>query len=150
MFTPVKSVSVLWALGDDEVRGQVQAAHEAAWRRAFAFVEREAALTRTGKVGIAQVDTNGFVAAVFDHPDSRAGEDPNLHTHLAVSRRCKAWTRRGGRRTCGCCLHAMAVSASETYNTAVEDGLRTRPLQCPRVAVGARRGEGVGAAGPTI
>ena len=59
VFTPVKSVSVLWALGDEHIRAQVEAAHEAAWQRAFAFVEREAALTRTGKAGIAQVDTNG-------------------------------------------------------------------------------------------
>jgi len=34
VFTPVKSVSVLWALGDDRVRHQVEQAHEAAWRRA--------------------------------------------------------------------------------------------------------------------
>ncbi|MGB8385546.1 MAG: MobF family relaxase, partial [Dermatophilaceae bacterium] len=124
VFTPVKSVSVLWALGDEHIRTQVEAAHEAAWQRAFAFVEREAALTRTGKAGIAQVDTNGLVAAAFDHPDSRSG-DPNLHTHVAVSAKVQgldgAWRALDMR-----VLHAMAVSASETYNTAVEDELRTR------------------------
>jgi TrwC relaxase len=36
VFTPVKSVSVLWALGNDRVRLDVEQAHEAAWRRAFA------------------------------------------------------------------------------------------------------------------
>ncbi len=102
----------------------MEAAHEAAWQRAFAFVEREAALTRTGKAGIAQVDTNGLVAAAFDHPDSRSG-DPNLHTHVAVSAKVQgldgAWRALDMR-----VLHAMAVAASETYNTAVEDELRTR------------------------
>ena len=124
VFTPVKSVSVLWALGDEQVRDQVTAAHEAAWRRAFAYIEGHAALTRTGAGGIAQVDTNGLVAAAFDHPDSRCG-DPNLHTHVAVSAKVqgpdgqwRAWDLR--------VLHAMAVSASETYNTAVEDELRER------------------------
>ena len=85
---------------------------------------REAALTRTGKAGIAQVDTNGLVAAAFDHPDSRTG-DPNLHTHVAVSAKVQgldgAWRALDMR-----VLHAMAVAASETYNTAVEDELRTR------------------------
>jgi TrwC relaxase len=33
VFTPGKSVSVLWALGDDRVRREVERAHQAAWRR---------------------------------------------------------------------------------------------------------------------
>ena len=124
VFTPVKSVSVLWALGDERVRGQVEQAHEAAWRRAFAYVEQHAALTRTGAAGIAQVDTRGLVAAAFDHPDSRTG-DPNLHTHVAVSAKVQGldgkWRALDLR-----VLHAMAVSASETYNTGIEDELRAR------------------------
>ena len=124
VFTPVKSVSVLWALADEPTRRQVEAGHEAAWRRAFAFIEREAALTRTGKAGIAQVNTNGLVAAAFDHPDSRTG-DPNLHTHVAVSAKVQGqdglWRALDMR-----VLHAMAVAASETYNTAIEDELRER------------------------
>ncbi len=124
VFTPVKSVSVLWALGDERIRGQVEQAHEAAWRRAFAYVEQHAALTRTGAAGIAQVDTRGLVAAAFDHPDSRTG-DPNLHTHVAVSAKVQGLDGRW-RALDLRVLHAMAVSASETYNTAIEDELRTR------------------------
>ncbi len=124
VFTPVKSVSVLWALGDERVRAQVEQAHETAWRSAFAYVEQHAALTRTGAAGIAQVDTRGLVAAAFDHPDSRTG-DPNLHTHVAVSAKVQGldgqWRALDLR-----VLHAMAVSASETYNTGIEDELRTR------------------------
>ena len=117
-------MSVLWALGDERVRAQVEQAHEAAWRRAFAYVEQHAALTRTGAAGIAQVDTRGLVAAAFDHPDSRTG-DPNLHTHVAVSAKVQGldgkWRALDLR-----VLHAMAVSASETYNTGIEDELRAR------------------------
>jgi len=124
VFTPVKSVSTLWALGDERVRRQVEQAHEAAWRRALAYLEEHAALTRTGAAGIAQVETRGLVAAAFDHPDSRSG-DPNLHTHVAVSAKVQGldgqWRALDLR-----VLHAMAVSASETYNTAIEDELRTR------------------------
>jgi len=124
VFTPVKSVSVLWALGDERTRRQVEQAHEAAWHRAFGYIEQHAALTRTGAAGIAQVDTRGLVAAAFDHPDSRSG-DPNLHTHVAISAKVQGldgkWRALDMR-----VLHAMAVSASETYNTAIEDELRTR------------------------
>jgi len=124
VFTPVKSVSTLWALGDERVRRQVEQAHEAAWRRALTYLEEHAALTRTGAAGIAQVETRGLVAAAFDHPDSRTG-DPNLHTHVAVSSKVQGldgqWRALDLR-----VLHAMAVSASETYNTAIEDELRTR------------------------
>ena len=124
VFTPVKSVSTLWALGDDQVRQEVERAHEGAWRRAFSYVETHAARTRTGAAGVAQIDTHGLVAAVFDHPDSRTG-DPNLHTHVAVSAKVQGvdgkWRSLDMR-----VLHAMAVSASETYNTAIEDELRTR------------------------
>jgi len=120
----VKSVSVLWALGDEQVRRDVELAHEAAWRRAFSYVEIHAARTRTGAAGVAQIDTHGLVAAAFDHPDSRTG-DPNLHTHVAVSAKVQGvdgkWRALDMR-----VLHAMAVSASETYNTAIEDELRTR------------------------
>src|SRR5665811_1527382 len=71
-----------------------------------------------------RIDTHGLVAAAFDHPDSRTG-DPNLHTHVAVSAKVQGvdgkWRSLDMR-----VLHAMAVSASETYNTAIEDELRTR------------------------
>ena len=124
VFTPVKSVSVLWGLGDLETARAVEDAHHAAVARALAYVEAHAALTRTGAGGLAQVDTHGLVVAAFDHRDSRTG-DPNLHTHCAVSTKVRgrdgAWRSLDGR-----VLFALAVSASETYNTAIEDELRTR------------------------
>ena len=43
-FTPVKSVSVLWALRRREVAGQVEAAHGAAVARTLAYLEREVLL----------------------------------------------------------------------------------------------------------
>ncbi len=124
VFTPVKSVSVLWGLGDLGTSRAVEDAHHAAVARALAYVEADAALTRTGPGGLAQVDTHGLVVAMFDHRDSRTG-DPNLHTHCAVSTKVRGrdgtWRSLDGR-----VLFALAVSASETYNTAIEDELRTR------------------------
>ena len=82
-FSPVKSVSALWALAAPDVAREVQAAHEAAVRATIGLLEREVAFTRVGKGGIRQVPVTGLVAAAFDHRDSRAG-DPDLHTHVVI------------------------------------------------------------------
>jgi conjugative relaxase-like TrwC/TraI family protein len=121
VFSPVKSVSVLWALGGDGVRSVVERVHEQAWRAALTYGEREAAFTRLGAGGIAYVPTSGFVATAFDHRDSRAG-DPDLHTHVAVSNRVMAadgkWRTIDSQQ-----LHKVAVSMSEVYNSLIEQGL---------------------------
>lgn len=123
-FTPVKSVAVMWGLGSDATRQQIFEAHEAAVADAVAWVESNAALTRTGNSGQAQIDTLGLIAARFHHWDSRAG-DPDLHTHVAVSNKVQGpdgkWRSLDGR-----VLFAAAVSVSERYNTRIEDELRTR------------------------
>lgn len=85
VFAPVKSAALVWALDErPAVRAAVRAAHEAARNATLTMLEEHAALTRTGRGGIAQLATNGLTMAVFDHYDSRAGE-PNLHTHVVVS-----------------------------------------------------------------
>lgn len=124
VFTPAKSVSVLWAVGDDSVHEQVRQAHEAAWQKSMLWVQEEASLTRVGVDGIAQLDANGLVAATFEHHDSRAG-DPNLHTHVAIANRVKSadgrWRTLDAR-----VLHSLAVAASERYNTLIETELNER------------------------
>ncbi len=68
--------------------------------------------------GIRQVNVRGLVATAFTHRDSRAG-DPDLHTHVAVANKVQTldgkWLAIDGRP-----LHKAIVSASETYNTALE------------------------------
>ncbi len=84
----------------------------------MAFVEAHALYTRTGTNGVRQVDVCGLVAAAFTHRDSRAG-DPDLHTHVAVANKVQTlegrWLSIDGR-----VLFKAAVTASETYNTALE------------------------------
>ncbi|MFV8268287.1 MobF family relaxase [Mycolicibacterium peregrinum] len=121
-FTPVKSVSALWALAPREISEQVLAAHHRAVADAIAFLERNAAFSRMGANGIAQVDTTGFIAAAFDHRDSRAG-DPNLHTHVAISNKVMVIGPDGVPRWLaldGDPLHKATVAASELYNTRLE------------------------------
>src|SRR5829696_3517197 len=71
-FSPVKSVSTLWAVADPAVAAVIEQAHQAAVKDALAFIEQHALLTRTGPQGIRQVNVRGLVAAAFTHRDSRA------------------------------------------------------------------------------
>jgi len=130
VFSPVKSISLLWALGDDATRAAVEAAHHAAVDDTIAWLEANAAFTRIGPSGALQVETHGLLATAFDHRESRAG-DPDLHTHVAVANKVRAvechpdgtprWLSLDGRA-----LYAVGVAASERYNTRVEDGVRLR------------------------
>ena len=119
-FSPVKSVSALWALADPQLAAAIERCHQAAVADALAFIERHALFTRTGTNGVRQVEVRGLVAAAFTHRDSRAG-DPDLHTHVAVANNpdlgaaCRAGrssfktkdpsaaARLGSRRSCAPC-----------------------------------------------
>lgn len=121
-FSPVKSVSTLWAIARPEVAQQVRMAHNAAVLDALDFLERHAIFTREGAGGVRQVETRGLIAAAFLHRDSRAG-DPDLHTHVAVAN--KVQTKQGKWLSIyGTILHEHVVAASEAYNTALEVHLR--------------------------
>lgn len=125
VFTPVKGISVLWGLGDHQLRTTAERIHEQAWHDALEFVEHEGAFTRSGAGGIAQLSTHGLIATAYQHRDSRAG-DPNLHTHVTVSNRVLG--QDGVWRTLdGAQLHRIAVTASEVYNSRIEE-LATREL----------------------
>jgi conjugative relaxase-like TrwC/TraI family protein len=121
-FSPVKSVSTLWAVADPTVAAVIEQAHQAAVQDALRFIEEHALFTRTGPQGIRQVNVRGLVAAAFTHRDSRAG-DPDLHTHVAVANKVQTldgrWLSIDGRM-----LFKAKVAASETYNTALEQHLR--------------------------
>jgi conjugative relaxase-like TrwC/TraI family protein len=100
----------------------IEDCHHQAVAEAIAFLEENAAFSRMGADGVAQVNTTGLIAAVFDHRDSRAG-DPNLHTHVAVSNKVQAIGADGIPRWLaldGIPLHKSAVAASELYNTRIE------------------------------
>ena len=121
-FTPVKSVSVLWALAPRSMARVIEDCHHQAVAEAITFIEDHAAFSRMGADGIAQVNTTGLIAAAFDHRDSRAG-DPNLHTHVAVSNKVQALGADGIPRWLaldGTPLHKATVAASELYNTRLE------------------------------
>jgi DNA primase catalytic core len=123
-FSPVKSVSALWAIAPPQIAEQIEAAHHDAVGDTLRFLEAQVAFTRTGRAGVRQVETNGIVAAAFTHRDSRTG-DPDLHTHVTVSNKTQTrdgrWLALDGR-----VLYKAKVSLSERYNTRLEAHLFRR------------------------
>ncbi|WP_231486620.1 MobF family relaxase [Candidatus Blastococcus massiliensis] len=127
-FSPVKSVSTLWAIAPPEVAAVIEQAHADAVADALTWLEDHAAYTRTGRNGVAQVEVRGLIAAAFTHRDSRAG-DPDLHTHVAVSNKVQTrdgrWLALDGRL-----LYKNNVTASERYNTRLQALLTERLGVC--------------------
>jgi conjugative relaxase-like TrwC/TraI family protein len=120
-FSAPKSVSVLFGLGEVEVREAVRAAHDAAVSEALGYMERTAAAVRRGHGGLRVEPASGFVAAAFRHRTSRAG-DPQLHTHVLVANLGRGpdgrWSALDGRR-----LYAQARSASFIYQAVLRSEL---------------------------
>jgi len=125
-----KSVSVLWAVGDEWVRAEVLAAHDAAVTAVAGWIEVHAH-TRFRLGGeVVVVDAEGIVAAGFRQHTSRA-LDPQLHTHLVVANRVKSpdgrWlaldarTLKRDQRTLSALFHA-AERAELTRRLGVEWG----------------------------
>jgi conjugative relaxase-like TrwC/TraI family protein len=79
-----KSVSLLWALGDDRVAAAVRQAHDKAVDAAIAYLDTEACMVRRGRGGRLRFPGTGLIAAGFRHRTSREG-DPQLHTHVVVA-----------------------------------------------------------------
>lgn len=84
-----KSVSVLFAIGDERVRNEVLDAHDAAVAAAFGWVEDRAHCRYRVDGEIWTVDADGLIAAAFRQHTSRA-HDPQLHTHLVIVNRVMA------------------------------------------------------------
>jgi len=121
-FSPVKSVSALWALADPEISTVVERCHDRAVADSLRYLEKRAIYTRRGRNGVRQVKTHGIIAATFTHRDSRAG-DPDLHTHVAIANKVQAaddgaWLAIDGR-----IMFKANVTVSEFYNTALEKHL---------------------------
>jgi hypothetical protein len=56
-FSPVKSVSTLWAIADKPIAAAIERAHQQAVQDALAYLEGNALFTREGTHGIRQVET---------------------------------------------------------------------------------------------
>ncbi|WP_250306621.1 MobF family relaxase [Streptomyces sp. A 4/2] len=132
VFRPQPTIYLLWALGDEETRRVIEAAHERAIVRVLEWIEDEVAVIRYGKDGIYRVrPPGGLVAARFRHYEARSGM-PLLHDHLLLSVKGQRLDGKWGS------IHSLAlyentVAASALYNELVaaevceELGLATEP-----------------------
>ncbi|MFE4829982.1 MobF family relaxase [Streptomyces sp. NPDC056672] len=134
VFSAPKSVSVLWALGDEQLRKTIEDAHMLAISDTVRWLEQRAVMTRTGVNGIAQEDVQrGLIATRFRHYDNRHSE-PMLHDHVVVATKVRGldgkWRSLDSRL-----LYAQNVPASELYNQRVVEevcmrlGLRAVPRE---------------------
>jgi conjugative relaxase-like TrwC/TraI family protein len=84
-FAPSKSVSVVWAFGNEKQRSDMLACHHNAVDSVMKYVEDnliEARITENNKTS--RITTGNMVAARFDHFTSRE-LDPQLHSHVVVA-----------------------------------------------------------------
>lgn len=88
-FSAPKSVSILYALGDETTRTRVLGVVNEAVRQGLAHLEHEACFVQRGKGGHRIERGEGFVGMAFRHRMSRAG-DPALHVHVVVSNLTRA------------------------------------------------------------
>jgi conjugative relaxase-like TrwC/TraI family protein len=119
-FSPSKSVSLAWALGDRATCDVIYRCHQAALTTVLAYAESEVFKTRSGHRGCVEEEIVGIVATSFTHFDSRDG-DPQLHDHVVVLNRVQA-TRDGLWRTVDSRgLFASAVMLSEMHQGVLTD-----------------------------
>jgi conjugative relaxase-like TrwC/TraI family protein len=123
-FSAPKSVSVLFAAGDDQTGRQLIAAHESAVRAALEYVEDAAVKVRRGKGGAIVEPGEGVVAAAYRHRMSRS-LDPQLHTHVVCANVARGpdgrWTALDGRH-----LYEHAKTAGYLYQAHLRAEVRER------------------------
>ncbi|MFB7049580.1 MobF family relaxase [Streptomyces microflavus] len=132
VFRPQPSIYLLWALGDEETRLVIEAAHERAIVRVLEWIEDEVAVIRYGRDGIYRVrPPGGLVATRFRHYEARSGR-PLLHDHVLLSVKGQRLDGKWG-SIHTTALYENTVAASALYNELVaaevceELGLATEP-----------------------
>jgi conjugative relaxase-like TrwC/TraI family protein len=121
-FSAPKSVSVVFALGGEEVARQVVAAHREGVQGALDYVEAHALSAQRGTGEQREiVPTSGLVGASFVHGVNR-NLDPHLHSHVVVANmvhgtdgRWSACDHRG--------LSAHRAAAAAVYEAHLRAGL---------------------------
>ncbi len=123
-FSAPKSVSVLAAVGPDEVTRELVLAHEEALRGALSYLEDRAVLVRRGHRGERVAAGEGLIAAAYRHRMSRA-LDPQLHTHVVAANLTRG---PDGRFTAlhGAPLYRAAKTAGYLYQAHLRAGVGDR------------------------
>jgi conjugative relaxase-like TrwC/TraI family protein len=138
-FSAPKSVSVLFAIGDERLAAALVEAHEEAVDAALGYLEREACRVRRGHNGTREEwerndprgrerarsePAGGFVAAAYRHRMSRA-QDPQLHTHVVAANMARGadgrWTALDARH-----IYEHAKAGGSVYQAHLRAAVRER------------------------
>ncbi|MGH8875460.1 MAG: MobF family relaxase, partial [Acidimicrobiia bacterium] len=132
-FSAPKSVSLLYAFGDERVRAKVTAAHQRAVAEGLCYMQERCSQSRLAtkhkddsghwKATTRTVESEGYLAAVFDHFTSRAN-DPQIHTHVVVINR--VWAGEGWRAIDAKRAYAHAKAGGSVYQAVLRDELTER------------------------
>ncbi len=119
-----KEISLLHALGGEQLRNDIEAAHHAAVEGAFQYLESAAVSVRRGAGGAQVLDGSGLVAFAVTHTDSR-NLDPQLHDHVLIANMTTGpddrWTALDGRE-----LYRHAKTAGYIYQATLRAELTER------------------------
>ncbi|HVR79666.1 MAG TPA: MobF family relaxase [Acidimicrobiia bacterium] len=88
-FSAPKSVSLLWALGDEQTQDAVLGAHDRAVDAVLGWVEDHAHTRMRRQGDVVCVDAEGLIVGVFRQHTSRR-LDPQLHTHAVIANRVRS------------------------------------------------------------
>jgi conjugative relaxase-like TrwC/TraI family protein len=124
-FHPPKSVSLMWAMGDQATRTAIEEVMAEALGEVVAWAEDHVFFTRTGAQGARQEAVRGVVASTWLHFESRDG-DAQLHHHTVVWNRAQAVSDGVWRTLDGRALHPFVVALSERHVGLVEDLMTAR------------------------
>lgn len=132
-FSAPKSVSLLFAFGDEQARTQVVESHHQAVTEAVSYMEQNCSQSRLAtkhrddegrwKVNTRTIESEGYLAAGFDHFTSRAN-DPQVHTHVVVINR--VWAQDGWRAIDAKRAYAHAKAGGTVYQAVLRDQLTQR------------------------
>jgi conjugative relaxase-like TrwC/TraI family protein len=119
-FSPSKSVSVAWALADEQTRDVIYSCHRQAIEYVLAYGEGEVFHSRSGTNGIVEEDVTGVVAASFTHFTSRA-DDPQLHSHAVIWNRAKSVSDHKWRTLDSRAIFKATTTLSELHQGVLSD-----------------------------
>lgn len=84
-FSLPKSLSILWAIGDEHIRRQIDESLDTAVKKSLNWLERNVTLGRTGRAGKRKVQAR-LIVAMFDHFVNRSRTwEPHRHRHCVIA-----------------------------------------------------------------
>ena len=125
-FSVPKSLSLMWAMGDEATRAAIGQVLERSVAEVVGWAEdHQVFCTRTGAQGARQEAVVGVVASTWLHYESRDC-DPHLHLHAVAWNKAQAVSDGRWRALDGREVHYWLVAMSERHGGIVEDLMAER------------------------